>query len=401
MPTLGQPQQRTDITAFLIAVLLGAMAIIGLRPLGVPQLAVTLVVCALVVGYSFLVALTGQLRLRLDQAGDNAYYLGLVFTLMSMMRALWEVGEAARTTQTAGASVAEIVIGDFGIALSSTLVGIICRLILQQMRQDPHEVERAARMELAEAATRMKAKLTEASTSIGEFHEGLRQRHSDYVEEVGARYKAVSQEAALQLETISGQSIKAIQSTSEAFSSATAAATSELANAMGMLREAIDAFARAPGEAGKALESALEALRSVTPPPARLGRRYDELAQHLGGASALIESSGRGLAENIEQLKRAAEAFSGAMTAMEQTGARSLAREIERDGQLTETLREHASQLQAIEAGVVSMNRATSELAAGARDSRDAVVILGSEAKNVLDGLTDAVDAIGRKVRQP
>lgn len=389
MASPAQTQRFVDSAAFLAAVVLGIFTILGLKPLGVPQLVVTAIVCLLVVAYSFVIVLTGQLRVRLDQAGDNAYYLGLVYTLISMIRALYEVGRAVGTAQAEGVSTAEMVIGDFGIALSSTLVGIVCRLVLQQMRQDPYEVERAARMELAEAASRMKAKLTDASTSIGEFHEGLRQRHTDYVEEIGKRYRDAAAAAAEQLSLASTETTNAMRTTSDTFSGVTEKATRELSGAMEALRSVIDGFARAPEEAERALREALDGLRAVVPPPSRLGQQYDDLAQHIQKAADRIAASGQGISDDMDRLRRAGESLAGVLGQLEQAALGIQAREVE-----------HASQLKLIEASVLSVNRATSELEAGALDSKEAVSILESEARRVLTGISSAVDQLEQKIRE-
>src|SRR5688572_30690105 len=81
-----------DAKAFLMAAAAGIILMSGLKLVHAPQLLITLLVACVVVIYSVAVVRLGRLHLRLDQAGDNAYYLGLVFTLASMAWALWEVG---------------------------------------------------------------------------------------------------------------------------------------------------------------------------------------------------------------------------------------------------------------------------------------------------------------------
>src|SRR5207249_5959019 len=56
--------------------------------LHVHQLIVSFAIVSVMVVYATLVTRLPGLRVRLDQAGDNAYYLGLLFTLISMAAAL-------------------------------------------------------------------------------------------------------------------------------------------------------------------------------------------------------------------------------------------------------------------------------------------------------------------------
>src|SRR6267142_1002392 len=83
---------RLDIIVFLLSVVLGVAAYSVLRFLHVPQWVVTSSLVGLMLLYAVGVASIPRLRVRLDQAGDNAYYLGLLFTLVSMAFALYAFG---------------------------------------------------------------------------------------------------------------------------------------------------------------------------------------------------------------------------------------------------------------------------------------------------------------------
>ena len=86
--------------------------------------------------YAAALLLARSLRLRDDQSGDNLYYMGFLFTLTSLGAALMHFS-AARA--------AEEIVRNFGIAITSTIVGIALRVLFNQMRRDPLEVERIAR----------------------------------------------------------------------------------------------------------------------------------------------------------------------------------------------------------------------------------------------------------------
>src|SRR6266550_8519510 len=93
---------RLDIVVFFIALVIGVGSYFLLRALGIDQRIITAGLVAVMVFYAATVALVPRLRVRLDQAGDNAYYLGLLFTLVSMAVALSEFGSA--TYEAAGAA---------------------------------------------------------------------------------------------------------------------------------------------------------------------------------------------------------------------------------------------------------------------------------------------------------
>jgi hypothetical protein len=64
-----------------------------------------------------------------ERIGDNCYYLGFLFTLASLSAALIEI-EGAREGR---GQVIERVVSDFGVALTSTIAGIMARVTLMQM----------------------------------------------------------------------------------------------------------------------------------------------------------------------------------------------------------------------------------------------------------------------------
>src|SRR5690606_30127225 len=67
-----------DVLTFLGAFTLGAGLYFVLRLAGSPQLLLTVVVVGVMVAYALAAAILPRLRVKLDQAGDNAYYLGLL-----------------------------------------------------------------------------------------------------------------------------------------------------------------------------------------------------------------------------------------------------------------------------------------------------------------------------------
>ena len=78
-------ETRGDLIAFMGAFGLGLLLYVVLHVLlDVRQLFVTAAILGVMAAYAWFAAKAQRFRLRLDQAGDNAYYLGLLFTLTSM-----------------------------------------------------------------------------------------------------------------------------------------------------------------------------------------------------------------------------------------------------------------------------------------------------------------------------
>lgn len=70
----------------------------------------------------------------MEKAGDGCYYLGLVFTLLSLIFVLSGFGGA--TTEASAEERTNDVISKFGVALISTLVGVVFRVALQSAAKD-------------------------------------------------------------------------------------------------------------------------------------------------------------------------------------------------------------------------------------------------------------------------
>ena len=122
-----------------------------------PLLAVVLPV-VLMGSYACLLVEWPELRPKVDFAGDNFYYLGFLYTLISLAISLYQFNTEGATSS---------IITNFGLALTSTILGLAGRILLNQP-QDEEEAEARAREDLARANRRLRA---EMEYSIDEFQQ--------------------------------------------------------------------------------------------------------------------------------------------------------------------------------------------------------------------------------------
>ena len=173
---------------FFAVVVAGSGYIIVSKLNGFGAFAVTSVPVAIMIGYAALLG-ARLFRLRDDQSGDNLYYMGFLFTLTSLAVSLY---------QFSAAGSAEQIVQNFGIAIASTIAGITLRILFNQMRRDPLEVEATARMELAEASRRVKRELESAILEFGYFRRMTQQSVTDALDEaqesIGKAHKEFSGE---------------------------------------------------------------------------------------------------------------------------------------------------------------------------------------------------------------
>src|ERR1700719_2280109 len=106
--TTPESRQSTwlDVAVFGLAFVLGVISYIGFRAwLGMSaQVPVTSTLVVLMVLYVATIVWVPRLRVRMDQAGDNSYYLGLLFTLSSMAFALYDFSAATQGALPASTS---------------------------------------------------------------------------------------------------------------------------------------------------------------------------------------------------------------------------------------------------------------------------------------------------------
>jgi len=165
----------------------GSLLIILAKVLAISSLAVAAGAAGAIVIYALIVQRSGTGRLRGDQAGDNCYYLGLIFTLVSLAYAIFTFDPI---------NTATTIVQGFGVALATTIVGLVLRVFFNQTRADVVEVEDTARLELAEAAGRLRSELSQAVVSMNDFGRQTRQSLEELQAEVTETLKEVRTETA-------------------------------------------------------------------------------------------------------------------------------------------------------------------------------------------------------------
>lgn len=167
----------SDRRFFFLCVVLGIFGIMVLRNLGSQAddqftlfdwLAVGLAVSIIVVYSLYVYSPNLRKSVSLDRAGDNAYYLGLLFTLSSLAFSLYKLSLQEHVEATRIISL----LPDFGVALFSTIVGIAARIALQQFGDDNY-AEAIARDELGVAVSKFRQNLISANHSMRKLNSAV------------------------------------------------------------------------------------------------------------------------------------------------------------------------------------------------------------------------------------
>jgi len=146
------------------------------------------------------------LRVHSEQAGDNLYYMGFIYTLTSLGVSLYKfTGEAS----------IEDVVRNFGIAIISTVTGIALRIFFNQMRRDPADIEKAVRHELAEMTRRVRAELDNSAMEFSSYRRTSNQMLSEGFEEIARQAEKNGEAVRAAIEAMSAKAVESIQATSK------------------------------------------------------------------------------------------------------------------------------------------------------------------------------------------
>ncbi|MGO6982526.1 hypothetical protein [Rhizobium leguminosarum] len=176
---------------------------------GWSTLFVTVVPLLLMATYFLASLLLAGFRLHNEQAGDNLYYMGFLFTLSSLGVSLYLF---------AGETSIETIVQNFGIAVTSTIAGVTLRILFNQMRRDPLDIERSVRHELAEMSRRVRTELDSSSREFSNYRRVSNQMLSEGFSEIARQAEKNGEEIRKAIESLSREAIKPIQDAAQQLS---------------------------------------------------------------------------------------------------------------------------------------------------------------------------------------
>ncbi|MBZ5762403.1 methyl-accepting chemotaxis protein [Rhizobium sp. VS19-DR104.2] len=193
------------IVLFVVMTVLGA-AIIWIGKLyDVDIRLVTFVPILLMLTY-FAINMLPGVRVHNEQAGDNLYYMGFIFTLASLGISLYKFS---------GQASIEDIVKNFGIAIVTTISGISLRIFYNQTRRDPADIESAVRTELAEMTRRVRTELDSSAMEFSSYRRTSNQMLSEGFEEISRQAEKNGEAVRAAIEAMSLRATQTIQEASE------------------------------------------------------------------------------------------------------------------------------------------------------------------------------------------
>ncbi len=184
-----------------------------------------------------------------DIIGDNCYYLGFIFTLSSLAVTL----SLLRVNDASDELPIQNVISGFGIALSSTIVGIVLRILMLRMTPDIAQMDSEARRELDRAVHNFR---THLRMSVDEL-----KRYSVETAQVLAEQR----NAALNAVTEGAEEHRlALQSSTAALSGLSETMDKQFSEHRAVLRKALDGIAETLSDRDRAAQRDFRAHLSAS-----------------------------------------------------------------------------------------------------------------------------------------
>ncbi len=248
-----------------------------------PRLLAAVVAAALLLLYAVVAFRTRTFRLHPERLGDNCYYLGLLYTLASLAAALIEL---ERVTPEARGALIESLLASFGIALSSTILGIALRVWFVQMRREIDDLEAELQGDLQVTAQKLKDQLLFAVTELESFRLRTQQVLHERLSQSTDLFTATAERQAKAIEEL-GQGL-----------------TRSLAGAAGSLQEPIEAFRRAAADTTAATGELAARIRAVEVPRdvvAAPARRLKDSVERVAASVERLEGTGERFARGLDE----------------------------------------------------------------------------------------------------
>jgi hypothetical protein len=313
-PTGSRIQGALDWILFVAFLLPGFFSIFILKRYGIDPTIVAGIAAGFMVTYGVLAYSLPRVRVRPDRLGDNIYYMGFVFTLASMSAAILDL--------QGGADISTL-IGSFGIALFSTIVGIAGRVVLLQMRTEVEDIEELVQRDLLNQASKLRGQLTAAVNDLEVFRLGVRHSLEQRLTEAFAAHEAALEQQLKKLEALTTEvteSIRASFTANESTAVDLRQAATESADALRAITKRFGKISPPSDILDKKLAGTMTRVEQVIAQFEKTAMAESERHQALKNAALGLDTIVGALQRDIARFADAASALGRAGTPVEQLG---------------------------------------------------------------------------------
>ena len=296
--------EMMDKWALAFAFLLGTGGTFILKFYETEPFLVVLWSAFILLAYATAARWVGRQRIEVETIGDNCYYLGFVLTLVSLASTLYLLVRAEGQTE-----VIRDVISGFGVALTSTILGIILRVLHIRMSPDMASLDRQTRIELHAAVRSFRTNLSASLRELKHFSVETAQMLSEQRDAIrGASKEAIEaqkqiltvsieEQMRMMSETIATATDEATQAISGAVSNSAAASHEKLLDRVAEMREAVADLARKESEI---LNKLIEDSTGISSEGGKIQTALIELVDRLEALSTNLDAAAKHVSNELE-----------------------------------------------------------------------------------------------------
>lgn len=269
--------------AFVMTFLVGAVGIIALKALSVNPYIVAGFAAGMIAAYVLFAMVVGRLQIEPELIGDNCYYLGFLFTLTSLSFTLSQLVGTEGDAVAREALIGRVISG-FGVALSSTIVGVFLRVVLMQIRPDIVARDREMHIAMHESVRELKRQLSTAIVSVKQFTVESVQLAGERDRKVQAEVDSAFADLSARISRVADESFGVIQKMQEDIATKTAEAVSGRMDGatVASVARIEEAFKTLAASAEKIVERDTSAADAVAVRISALSDRIDQLGATFG-----------------------------------------------------------------------------------------------------------------------
>ncbi|SLN77887.1 hypothetical protein OCH7691_04585 [Oceanibacterium hippocampi] len=384
---------RYDKWIFICSFAIGAVLIGLCRFFGVSSWVVIIIPTVILGLYALYAMRTARLSMSLDRAGDNIYYLGLLYTLVTLSISLVQIFDLG-----AGADAVFGLMSAFGIALWSTIFGMFLRVFVQQFRSDPADIEKEIRADLTEAVRSIRSELYAMTSDVNSYRRAITQSLTELQGEVTSSIREISKRSTEAVEEMAARAASSVDDTAR------------------RLSETAEALQRANAGHSNALSKTIREIDSaVSEVTARLQRfevDSSTVSEKLATAAQSLDASAASLQERINAEKDAITALERLIAMINSATGPAVRESIEMavasvesiGGQARTTNKALAAMEEAVEALHTQLRKAGEQDFQSIRklvqEMQDYAKVSARSTELVQDGLLKGVKALQEEIRR-
>lgn len=292
-----QDRGFVDQWGFLIFCVLGFAGIIVAKHLKLDVVWVAAGACAIMLLYALIIGRAGTGRLRADQAGDNCYYLGLIYTLASLSHAIFTFDP----DNTAGT-----IVQGFGIALATTILGLVLRVFFSQGRPDLENIEQQVRLEFMEATSQLKSELNAVVQNMNDMSRQFQQSMQEVHTSARTTIEGFAKQTVAEVQAVTAAATDAIGAQSQDFVTRSNLYSTGIGTLVAHLErygESLGAITDAHQALAKTAQETRAAAEATGSSAAILSQGLGATAQSTLSAANAASATTSQLAGNIERLE--------------------------------------------------------------------------------------------------